>query len=141
MLHDGPHPGKSSTEFLPMIDLDSCVPSCIYSTLKFVVSQAWLYDVTPVRTFDQSLYWKALTIIRSQPNDTELNQIVLRLWGFHMQMSFLLSMGHLIAYSGLQELLDVVYAGNTATHMMTGKAVSRAVHFISRCCLEFNSSG
>ena len=113
MLHDGPHPGKSSIEFLPMIDLDPCDSTCIYSTLKFVVSQARLYDVTPVLTFDQPLYWKALTIIRSQPNDTELKQIVLRLWGFHMQMSFLLSMRHLMAYSCLQELLEVVYAGNT----------------------------
>ena len=44
-----------------------------------------------------------------------------------MQMSFLLSMGHLMAYSCLQELQEVVYAGNTVTHMMTGKAVSRAI--------------
>ena len=44
-----------------------------------------------------------------------------------MQMSFLGSMGHLMAYSGLQELLEVVYAGNTVTHMMTGKAASRAI--------------
>ena len=45
-----------------------------------------------------------------------------------MQMSFLLSMGHLMAYSGLQDLLEVVYAGNTVTHMMTGNAVSRTIH-------------
>ena len=32
-----------------------------------------------------------------------------------------------MAYSGLQELL-AVYAGNTVAHMMTGKAVSRAIH-------------
>ena len=32
-----------------------------------------------------------------------------------------------MAGSGLQELLEVVYAGNTVPHMMTGKAVSRAV--------------
>ena len=43
-------------------------------------------------------------------------------------MSFLGSMGHLMACSDLQELLEVVYAGNTLTHMMTGKAVSRAIH-------------
>ena len=36
-------------------------------------------------------------------------------------------MDHLKACSGLQELLEVVYAGNTVTHMMTGKAVSRAI--------------
>ena len=42
-------------------------------------------------------------------------------------MSFLGSMGHLKACSGVQELLKVVYAGNTVTRMMTGKAVSRAI--------------
>ena len=56
MLHGGPHPGKSSIEFLPMIDLEACDPTCIYSTLKLVVSQARFYDVTPVLTFDQPLY-------------------------------------------------------------------------------------
>jgi len=44
-----------------------------------------------------------------------------------MQMSFLGSIGHLMADSGLQELLEVAYASNTVTHMLTGKAVSRAV--------------
>ena len=29
--------------------------------------------------------------------------------------------------SGLQELLEVVYASNTVNHMLSGKAVSRAV--------------
>ena len=110
-----------------MIDLDPCDPTCIYSTLKYVVSQARLYDVTPVLTFDKPLYWKALTIIQSQPNDIVLNQIVFCLGEFHTQMSFLGSMGHIMACSGLQELLEVVYAGNTATNMMTGKAVSRAI--------------
>ena len=43
-------------------------------------------------------------------------------------MSFLGSMGNLMACSDLQELLEVVYAGNTLTHMTTGKAVSRAIH-------------
>ncbi len=42
-------------------------------------------------------------------------------------MSFLGSIGHLMAGSGLQELLELVYASNTVSHMMTGKAVSRAV--------------
>ena len=85
----------------------------MYLLLRIVVSQARFYNVTPVLTFDRPLYWKALTIIQSQPNGTELNQIVLRLGGFHMQMSFLGS--HLIAGSGLQELLEVVYAGNTCS--------------------------
>ena len=94
--------------------------------------------MTTVLTFDQPLYWKTLKIIRSQPNDTELNQIVLRLGGFHMQMSFLGSIGHFMAYSGLQELLEVVFAGNMVTHMMTGKAVSRAIsdHLLADAALS-----
>ena len=127
MLHHGNYPGQASVVFLPMIDLAPSDPSCIFSTLKFVTSQALEYDVTPVLTFDQPLYWKALTIIRSQPVDSNLKHIVLRLGGFHMEMSFLGSIGHLMAGSGLQELLETVYASNTVSHMMTGKAVSRAV--------------
>ena len=51
-----------------MIDLDPSDPSCIYTTMKFVSSQARRYDATPILTlhFDQPLYWKALTIIQSQ---------------------------------------------------------------------------
>ena len=45
MLHNSPHPGKSSIEFFQMINLDQCDPSCIYSTLRFVVSQARLYNM------------------------------------------------------------------------------------------------
>ena len=43
-----------------------------------------------------------------------------------MQMGFLGNIGHLLAGSGLQELLKVVYIDNTVGHMMTGKAISRA---------------
>ena len=58
---------------------------------------------------------------------SDLKCMVLRLGGFHMQMSFLGSIGHLMADSGLQELLEVAYASNTVSHILTGKAVSRAV--------------
>ena len=127
ILHLDEHPGRASVTFLPMIDLDPSDESCIYSTLRFVATHALQYDVTPVLTFDQPLFWKALNIIQSQPSNNELKRIVLRLGGFHMKMSFLGSIGHLMAGSGLEELLEVVYAGNTVCHMMSGKAVSRAV--------------
>ena len=44
-----------------------------------------------------------------------------------MQMNFLGSIGHPRAISGLQELVKVVYADSTLSHLMTGKAISRAV--------------
>ena len=42
-------------------------------------------------------------------------------------MNFLGSIGHLMAGSGLQEVLELVYADNAVVHMMTGKAIARAV--------------
>ena len=38
-----------------MIDLDPSDPSCIYTTMKFVSSQARQYDATPILTFYQPL--------------------------------------------------------------------------------------
>ena len=47
-------------------------------------------------------------------------------------MSFLGSIGHLMAGSGLKELLELIYAPNAVQHMLSGKSVSRALrgHFI-----------
>ena len=40
-------------------------------------------------------------------------------------MRFIGSIGNLMAGSGLQELLETIYANNVVTHMLTGKAVQR----------------
>jgi hypothetical protein len=52
----------SNITFLPMIDLNPSDMSCLYSTLKFVSKEASHHNRTPVITFDQPLYWKALII-------------------------------------------------------------------------------
>ncbi|VDI06569.1 Hypothetical predicted protein [Mytilus galloprovincialis] len=59
--------------------------------------------------------------------ESDIKQIVLRLGGFHTEMSFLGSIGRLMAGSGLHEVLETVYASNAVNHMLSGKAVSRAV--------------
>ena len=56
-----------------------------------------------------------------------MRRIVLRLGAFHMEMSFLGSIGHLMTVSGLQELLELIYTPNAVDHIITGKAVSRPV--------------
>jgi hypothetical protein len=127
MVHRGDHPGESSVMFLPMIDMNPGDLTCIHSTLLYVSSHAKCYGVTPIVTFDQPLWWKALTIIESMPDDSELRGIELRLGGFHTQMSFLGSIGHTMAGSGLQEVLECIYADNAVIHMLSGKAISRAV--------------
>ena len=83
----------------------------------FVCRQAKFYGVTPIVTFDQLLYWKYLIIKASEPVGSCIKSVVLKLGGFHLQMSFLGSIGHLMAGSGLQELLETVYAGNSVKHM------------------------
>eukprot|EP00745_Piridium_sociabile_P023062 TRINITY_DN35931_c2_g2_i7.p1 TRINITY_DN35931_c2_g2~~TRINITY_DN35931_c2_g2_i7.p1 ORF type:complete len:567 (+),score=112.84 TRINITY_DN35931_c2_g2_i7:122-1822(+) len=129
---NGNYPGQSSFTFLPMIDMDPTNMSCIYSTLQFVSSLASRYDCTPVLTFDQPLWWKSTLIVDSEPPSSALRSIVLRLGGFHCEMSYLGCIGRLMAGSGLEQVLEVVFAPNSVTHMLSGKSVSRAVrgHFL-----------
>ena len=51
-VHLGDHPPTSSVIFLPMIDMSSSDPTCIYSTLIYVAEHAERHDLTPVITFD-----------------------------------------------------------------------------------------
>ena len=110
---------------------------CVYSTLKYIEDHASCYNVTPIITFDQPLWWKALMVVVTEPVGSGLRN-VLRLGGFHTEMSFLGCIGHLMAASGLQELLEVIYASNAVVHMLTGKAIARAVrgHFITDAALN-----
>ena len=61
-VHLCDHPPKSSVIFLPMIDMSSSDPTCIYSTLIYVAEHAQRHDLTPVIIFDQRLLWKSLAI-------------------------------------------------------------------------------
>ncbi|XP_046554574.1 uncharacterized protein LOC124263891 [Haliotis rubra] len=128
MLHkDLSHPEKSSDICLPMIDLTPSHPTCVRSTLEYVAEHSGRYCATPVITFDQQLWWIAYMVIESQPTQSSLHQIVLMLGGFHTQMSFLGSIGSLMAGSGLKEAIVQVYAEGSAEQMLSGKAVTRAV--------------
>lgn len=130
LISDGDHPGKSSVMFLPMIDMNPSDMTCINSTLHFVsdyADYAKRHDVVPVVTFDQPLWWKAMTITEGAPLDSHLHSIIPRLGGFHTLRSFLGSTGHLMSGTGLQELLEVIFAVNTVPHMISGKAYARAV--------------
>ena len=127
MINKGSHSGQSSIIFIPMIDMESSDKSCILSTMQFVANQANSYNVDPVLTFDQPLFWKALEIKNHETYSSSLGKIVLRLGGLHMCMSFLGSIGKLMTSSGLQNILQTVYANHTVPHMLSGKAISRAI--------------
>ena len=117
---EGQCPGKSHVTYLPIIDLNPNDDQCIYSTLKFIEEQSAFLNIdTPVITFDQPLWLKATDIIFSK----HLN-IVCRLGGFHLIMSFLGSIGKLMEKSGIEEALDNIYDPNAVIHMLNGKAFS-----------------
>lgn len=137
-INNGTHSGKSSISILPMIDLNPSDFTCINSTLHFVTERAKSLGIPPIITFDQPLYWKAQLIISNAPVESPLKNIVLMLGGFHTVMSFLGCIGSLMEDMGLQETLETIYAANSVTHMMSGKAFSRALrgHFIVDCALN-----
>ena len=54
------------------------------------------------------------------------------LGGFHADMSFIGCIGHVMASSGLQELLELIYA---VVHVLIGKAIVSA-HFIVDAALN-----
>lgn len=132
MVHKGYHHGKSSLVMFPMIDMNSSDTTCVYSTLLFVCHQANRYNSTPVLTFDQPLWWKARCIIHNEPEESVIKSVVLKLGGFHLQMSFLGAIGQAMSGSGLQELLETIYAKNSVVHILDGHAFARAIrgHFL-----------
>nr|XP_047135832.1 uncharacterized protein LOC124813134 [Hydra vulgaris] len=114
---------KASIKILLIIELNSSDETCIYSTLLFIIDEANKYKIVTVCvTFDQSLWQKALGVIKDQ----NLN-IICRLRGFHTMMSFLGSIGKLMTGSGLEEVLEQVYSEDTVKHILKGKAVARAI--------------
>lgn len=78
-------------------------------------------------TFDEALYKKAIDIVTQCKAVGELTGVVVRLGTFHLLMSFLGSIGYIMAGSGLEELWSTVYAGHSVPHMMSGHAFSRSV--------------
>ena len=135
---NGSFPGKSAVHFLPMIDMKATDYSCIYSTKLFVLSQARKYSVDAILTFDQPLYWRAMEIKTHEELNNSFKDFVLILGPFHSSMSFYGSIGHLMVGSGLQSILELIYAEHTVPHMLSGKAYSRATrgHLITAGALS-----
>ena len=62
----GEFPGKAVVHMLPITDLNPSNMTCIYSTLCFILNQANSLNIkTPVVTFDQPLWIKAVEIVQA----------------------------------------------------------------------------
>jgi len=126
------HP-VSDIRMLPIIALNPNDMTCILSTLTFLEKQAKRLNMeTACVTFDQPLYIKAVEIAQSSKL-----QVVCRLGGFHLLMNFLGAIGDIMVGAGLSEALETCYGPVTVTHMMTGKAYSKAMrgHFLVESAL------
>ena len=111
---------------MPMIDLKFTDPVCILSTMHFVAEQSSKFNMTPVLTFDQPLYWKSMSIKEQQDESNALKKIVLRIGGFHQMMRFLGSVGYIMQGSGLQALFELIDDEGSVNAMFNGKDISRA---------------
>ena len=79
--------------------------------------------VLPV-TFHQPLCIKAAEIVDAPPN---LNNITVRLGGFHLVMSYMGVIGHIMTGNGLINQWETVYALNFMKHAKSGHAYARGL--------------
>lgn len=101
---------------------------CIYSTLTYIQTQAQRLNVpTPCVTFNQPLWINKIKIFKHG----------VQAWWFSHMMSFVGSIGQMMKGSGLEEALETIYGPNAVNHMMSGKAISRALrgHFLVEAAL------
>ena len=128
----------TSIRFLPFLNLKATSSDAINSVLHFAADSCRKANksVTCV-TFDQPLYWKAREILSSTENRLILDNVFLRLGGFHLLMSFMGSIGYIMAGSGLKEVWETVYAPKSTEKMMTGHSFARALraHLLTHAAL------
>ena len=79
-----------------------------------------------------------MLIVHQESANSNIKSVVLRPGGLHLELSFLGAIGHLMAGSGLKELLEIVYADNAVSHMLSGKAIAWAIrgHFLVDAALN-----
>lgn len=117
-------PGKHFIEYLPIIDLPSTNKNCMFTALDFIIDhhRAAKLPGKPVIGFDQPL-WKLGMEVKLKM----ALEVVLLLGNFHLQMSFLGSIGYVMANSGLSEALATVYGDEPLKKIMNGKSYDRAM--------------
>jgi hypothetical protein len=107
---------RAHINYLPFVNLPPSSFDYINSVLIFAADESKKLGLkTCFVTFDQPLYIKARNIVEQSKFET---QIVVRLGGFHLLMSFMGTIDYIIAESGLKELWNTIYAANSIEKMM-----------------------
>lgn len=112
---------------LPFINHPPSQNDTILTALRLASEKCRIHgQKTCIVTFDQPLYIKAKEIV-ANCQDTDLSNVVVRLGGFHLLMSYMGTIGVIMSGSGLKELLSTIYAENSIDKMLSGHAYARAV--------------
>lgn len=109
---------KTQAVYLPLIDMPPSDPDTMMTALhetKRLTNERGQAKV--VFTSDQQLYKVAVDVKWAYPND--ISDVILRLGGMHMLMSFVGAIGSLMGGSGLSEILSSTFAG--VSKMLIGK--------------------
>lgn len=132
---------ESAIIALPIVNLKPTSYDALLTVLMYAADKARsLKQTTVFTTFDQPLYMKARDILATaeQKQDTSLANVILRLGGFHLLMSYLGSIGNIMSGSGLTELWSTIYAAESVSKMLSGHHYARAIraHFLTHAALS-----
>ena len=137
-LRSGDEVNPASFIFLPIINIDPTDITCLWSTLNYFADYCMKYSVKPIVTFDRQLWDKAFKLIKAAPEGHKVKEILLILGQFHVELSFLGTIGTIMEGSGLSEALEQIIAKNSVPQVMNGKNMERAfrAHMITATALN-----
>lgn len=124
----------SEISVLPFINAPPSDWNTVYTTLISAAKKSG--QTSCLVTFDQPLYKKAREIL-AFTSEPLLENVIVRLGGFHLLMSFLGCIGYIMAGSGLKEVLSLIYAPVSVEKMLSGHAYCRAIrgHLLTQLAL------
>ncbi|KAK6192248.1 hypothetical protein SNE40_003750 [Patella caerulea] len=119
---------EDQVTILPLLDLDPNDESTLYSCLMFVSQEVRKLKLKETSvTFDQPLYLKSQEIAMSKG----ITNVVVRLGPFHTMMSAVGSIFDVMKGSGIEDALLCIYGATTIVHVMSGKAIAKALRFLN----------
>lgn len=137
----------SRIQYLPFIEENPSDLRTVYTSLLYAAKHARHTDQKTIFvTFDHPLYMKAQQIL-CNCKVKELENVVARIGGFHLLMSYFKAVGTIMEGSGLKELWSTVYASNSVDKMLMCTSFARALrahiataHVIGELIAEFAES-
>ena len=114
--------------FMPILNAPITAYDTIHSVMKLcqAMMEAMARKYTVI-TFDEAVFFKAMELIWSNPN--EYKNIIVRLGGFHIILTFLKVIGKRFESSGIVELWSEcdVFGPSAGENALSGKHYNRAV--------------